>query len=145
MSLASSIFPWDRNASAFAPARRPQPPLHRWHSRSLKDTFADSLKHVNRLYNRAFGHTARKVIAHMPHFLDRTIVDEMQAAFPEEWEATSAHRLRSPEDMQFAFAYYWFLMSQQKEFDAREQFEALDIDHDGRSCVNVSAPVCLCV
>lgn len=32
-----------------------------YHSRHLLDTFADSLRHVNRVYNRAFGIQPRKV------------------------------------------------------------------------------------
>ncbi len=39
--------------------------------RKLLDTFADSLRHVNRLYNQIYGYMARKVPAHMPHFIDR--------------------------------------------------------------------------
>lgn len=34
--------------------------------RKLLDDFADSLKHVNKLYTHAFGPSARKVPAHMP-------------------------------------------------------------------------------
>lgn len=41
------------------------------------DTFGDSLKFVNKLYNKEFGFEARKVIAHMPHFLDRDILTEL--------------------------------------------------------------------
>lgn len=48
-------------------------------SRRLLDTFGDSLRHVNRLYNNAFGYSARKVPAHMPHFIDRTIMYDLQA------------------------------------------------------------------
>jgi hypothetical protein len=43
----------------------------------LADTFGDSLKFVNRLYNKRFGYTARKVIAHMPHFLDRDVLFDL--------------------------------------------------------------------
>jgi hypothetical protein len=34
--------------------------------RKLLDDFADSLKHVNKLYTQTFGPSARKVPAHMP-------------------------------------------------------------------------------
>lgn len=34
-----------------------------YRSRHLLDTFADSLRHVNRVYNRAFGFQPRKVRA----------------------------------------------------------------------------------
>ena len=39
--------------------------------RRLMDTFADSLRHVNQLYNKLFGYHARKVPAHMPHMINR--------------------------------------------------------------------------
>ena len=34
------------------------------------DTYAQSLIHVNRLYNKAFGVENRKVPAHVPHMID---------------------------------------------------------------------------
>ena len=42
--------------------------------RRLMDAFADSLKHVNKLYNKAYGYHARKVPAHMPHMINREIM-----------------------------------------------------------------------
>ena len=47
--------------------------------RMLLDTFGDSLRHVNRIYNKAFGYVARKVPAHMPHMIDKNIMAELQA------------------------------------------------------------------
>eukprot|EP01042_Synura_sphagnicola_P015901 gene15902-biopygen15913 len=41
------------------------------HRRRLLDTYAQSLIHVNRLYNKAFGTENRKVPAHVPHMIDR--------------------------------------------------------------------------
>jgi hypothetical protein len=41
--------------------------------RKLLDDFADSLKHVNKLYTQAFGPSARKVPAHMPRILIRSL------------------------------------------------------------------------
>lgn len=46
--------------------------------RQLKDTFADSLRYVNKLLNSKFGFTSRKVPAHMPHMIDRTVMQELQ-------------------------------------------------------------------
>ena len=46
--------------------------------RRLQDTFADSLRHVNRLLNGQFGFTSRKVPAHMPHMIDRLVMQELQ-------------------------------------------------------------------
>lgn len=50
----------------------------RRHSRKLLDTFAESLLHVNRLYNREFGFEARRVPAHMAHLMDKTIMTKVQ-------------------------------------------------------------------
>lgn len=47
-------------------------------SRRLQDTFADSLRYVNKLLNGQFGFTSRKVPAHMPHMIDRLIMQELQ-------------------------------------------------------------------
>ena len=47
-------------------------------NRRLLDTFGDSLRHVNKLYNKAFGFTARKVPGHMPHMVDKVVMNELQ-------------------------------------------------------------------
>lgn len=46
--------------------------------RRLRDTFADSLRYVNKLLNSQFGFTSRKVPAHMPHMIDRLVMQELQ-------------------------------------------------------------------
>ena len=51
--------------------------------------------------------------------------------FPEQWEATSSHQLRSGTDMQYAFAYMYYMMSVEKEFDVDREFAKLDADGDG--------------
>ena len=46
--------------------------------RRLLDVYGDSLRFVNKLYTRAYGHDARKVPAHMPHMVNREVMDELQ-------------------------------------------------------------------
>lgn len=46
-----------------------------------RDTFAESLLYVNRLYNQAFGFEPRKVPAHMPHLIDIDIMEHLQARY----------------------------------------------------------------
>lgn len=58
------------------------------------DTFADSLKHVNKIYNGIFGHVKRKVIAHMPHFINKKIMKELQESFHDEFRKTSSNKIR---------------------------------------------------
>uniref|UniRef100_A0A8C7ZGM1 N-acetylglucosamine-1-phosphotransferase subunits alpha/beta n=1 Tax=Oryzias sinensis TaxID=183150 RepID=A0A8C7ZGM1_9TELE len=99
--------------------------------RKLQDTFADSLRYVNKLLNSQFGFVSRKVPAHMPHMIDRLIMQELQDTFPEEFDKTSAHRVRHSEDMQFAFSYFYFLMSAQQELNVTDVFHEIDTDHSG--------------
>uniref|UniRef100_A0A671VTB3 N-acetylglucosamine-1-phosphotransferase subunits alpha/beta n=1 Tax=Sparus aurata TaxID=8175 RepID=A0A671VTB3_SPAAU len=100
-------------------------------ARKLRDTFADSLRYVNKILNGQFGFTSRKVPAHMPHMIDRLIMQELQDTFPEEFDKTSAHRVRHSEDMQFAFSYFYFLMSAQQQLNVSEVFDEIDTDHSG--------------
>nr|7S6N_A Chain A, N-acetylglucosamine-1-phosphotransferase (GNPT) alpha (GNPTAB) catalytic domain,N-acetylglucosamine-1-phosphotransferase subunit beta [Danio rerio]7S6N_B Chain B, N-acetylglucosamine-1-phosphotransferase (GNPT) alpha (GNPTAB) catalytic domain,N-acetylglucosamine-1-phosphotransferase subunit beta [Danio rerio]7SJ2_A Chain A, N-acetylglucosamine-1-phosphotransferase subunit alpha,N-acetylglucosamine-1-phosphotransferase (GNPT) alpha (GNPTAB) catalytic domain,N-acetylglucosamine-1-phosph len=95
------------------------------------DTFADSLRYVNRLLNAQFGFTSRKVPAHMPHMIDRLIMQELQDTFPQEFDKTSSHRVRHSEDMQFAFSYFYFLMSAVQQLNISEVFDEIDTDHSG--------------
>ncbi|XP_061570487.1 N-acetylglucosamine-1-phosphotransferase subunits alpha/beta [Cololabis saira] len=99
--------------------------------RKLQDTFADSLRYVNKLLNSQFGFTSRKVPAHMPHLIDRLIMQELQDTFPGEFDKTSGHRVRHSEDMQFAFSYFYFLMSAQQQLNVSEVFDEIDTDHSG--------------
>ena len=57
----------------------------------VTDTFADSLRHVNRLYTKVYGHATRKVPSHMPHYIQKDIMIALQDRFPEEFEITSSH------------------------------------------------------
>lgn len=45
--------------------------------RHLLDTFGDSLRHVNKLYNEAFGYEARKVPSHIAHFVDKNVMSRL--------------------------------------------------------------------
>lgn len=100
-------------------------------ARRLHDTFADSLRYVNKLLNSQFGFTSRKVPAHMPHMIDRLIMQELQDIFPKEFDKTSGHRVRHSEDMQFAFSYFYFLMSAQQQLNVSDVFDEIDTDHSG--------------
>ncbi|ESO99577.1 hypothetical protein LOTGIDRAFT_238796 [Lottia gigantea] len=104
-------------------------PTH--HGRRLLDTFGDSLRHVNKIYNKAFGFDSRKVPAHMPHMIDKNIMAELQARFPEEWDVTSSHKIRHPKDMQFAFSFYYYVMGVKDEVNSSQVFEEIDTDHSG--------------
>ncbi|XP_075546750.1 N-acetylglucosamine-1-phosphate transferase subunits alpha and beta isoform X2 [Dermacentor variabilis] len=103
----------------------------KWRGRRLLDTFGDSLRHVNRLFNSAFGYETRKVPSHMAHMIDVEVMKRLQEKFPEEFDQTSSHRIRSPNDMQFAFSYFYFLMSEKHETQPEEHFDMFDVDKSG--------------
>lgn len=95
------------------------------------DTYAESLLYVNRIYNAAYGFERRRVPAHMPHLLDKWIVHDMQDKFNSEFTKTSAHRVRSPQDMQFAFSYFYYLTSEKRQASTGEIFDKFDTDKSG--------------
>lgn len=51
--------------------------------------------------------------------------------FPEEFDKTSFHRVRHSEDMQFAFSYFYYLMSALQELNISQVFDEIDTDHSG--------------
>ncbi|GFR86364.1 N-acetylglucosamine-1-phosphotransferase subunits alpha/beta, partial [Elysia marginata] len=102
-----------------------------WQGRQLLDTFGDSLRHVNSLYNKEFGFAARKVPAHMPHFIDKNIMNELQDRFPQQWEDTSSHQIRNSADMQYSFSYFYYLMGVTEEVPVGTVFEDMDTDMSG--------------
>ena len=95
------------------------------------DTYGLSLLKVNRLYTRRYGSQQRRAVAHMPHLLSRAVIADMQAAFADEFMRTSAARVRSGDDMQFAFAYFYFVMSERDEVPVGEIFDIIDTDGSG--------------
>ena len=99
--------------------------------RRLLDTFSSSLLHVSRIYNKEFGYLARKVPAHMPHFVDRDIISEMQSRFWTYFNTTSGHKIRHPEDMQFAFSYNYYMIGVKDNVNISTVFEDVDTDHSG--------------
>lgn len=46
----------------------------------------------------------------MPHFIDKVAMQSLQDKFPVQFDATSSHRFRHPEDVQYAFAYFYWVM-----------------------------------
>ncbi|XP_076320133.1 N-acetylglucosamine-1-phosphotransferase subunits alpha/beta-like isoform X2 [Tachypleus tridentatus] len=100
-------------------------------SRRLLDTFADSLRHVNKLYNDFYGSETRKVPAHIAHLIDIDIMNSLQERFPDEFDATSSRKIRSGKDMQFAFSYFYFLISEKQNISIKEIFDRFDTDHSG--------------
>ncbi|CAH1786367.1 unnamed protein product [Owenia fusiformis] len=101
------------------------------HGRHLLDTFGDSLRHVNKLYNQMFGYDARKVPGHMPHMIDKNIMNEMQNLFPHEWDVTSSHKIRHSKDMQFAFSFFYYVIGAKQDVTVEMIFDEMDVDKSG--------------
>lgn len=109
------------------------------HGRLLSDTYAESLVHTNRFISEAFGKKTRKVPAHMPHMIDIESMKKLEERWPDEFKATSARRFRDGNDIQYAFAYFHFLIEggAREGLDVHKYFQQeLDVDGDGWLNVN---------
>jgi UDP-N-acetylglucosamine-lysosomal-enzyme len=102
--------------------------IFKFKKRKILDTFADSLRYVNRLFNQIYGYMARKVPAHMPHYIDREIMSNLQEKFQLEFDKTSSNRLRSASDMQYSFTYYYYVISELENFDPSRVFDEMDLN-----------------
>ncbi|XP_014244099.1 N-acetylglucosamine-1-phosphotransferase subunits alpha/beta isoform X1 [Cimex lectularius] len=100
-------------------------------SGKIYDTYAESLLYVNKLYNRRYKYKMRKVPSHIPHLIDKTIMENLQLKFQEEYVKTSSHKFRQPDDMQLAFSYYYFIMSEKYTKSKGEIFDMFDTDKSG--------------
>ena len=56
----------------------------------------------------------------MPHMIDVPIMQRLQSKFPDDFFRTSSHKFRTSDDVQYAFAYVWFLMEDTAEFTGHE-------------------------
>ncbi|KAF0715889.1 Aste57867_3111 [Aphanomyces stellatus] len=99
------------------PVELPSPPKDD-HAAQSTDTFGDSLRFVNKLYNAKFGKIdglyRRRVPSHMPHFIQKKYLTEMKGHWAAEFNATSSHRFRHPKDMQFSFSYMYYVVNRHK-------------------------------
>uniref|UniRef100_K3XAW5 LNR domain-containing protein n=1 Tax=Globisporangium ultimum (strain ATCC 200006 / CBS 805.95 / DAOM BR144) TaxID=431595 RepID=K3XAW5_GLOUD len=116
----------------------PAPEISKENAEALlsKDTFGDSLRFVNKLYNRAFGKASsrRRVPSHMPFLFKKQIIREIKARWPKECAATSSHRFRHPQDMQFSFSYFHYVLNRHKIVHPTLQEiwkEYLDVNRNG--------------
>lgn len=96
--------------------------------KSSVDIFSQSLTHTNRRLNKEYGFKARNVLAHVGFLLDRDAIHSMQKKFHAEVQETSCRRFRNQEDLQFAFLYYSFVMSETKNLTVGEIFDEFDTD-----------------
>eukprot|EP01091_Cochliopodium_minus_P005561 TRINITY_DN1546_c0_g1_i1.p1 TRINITY_DN1546_c0_g1~~TRINITY_DN1546_c0_g1_i1.p1 ORF type:complete len:384 (+),score=84.52 TRINITY_DN1546_c0_g1_i1:1-1152(+) len=109
-----------------------------------------SMVHVNHLYNEKFGKKNRYKIAHVPLFLNKKILSNLQKTFLPQFLSTSSNKFRSPNDMQFSFSYFYFLMESTedskkiyKHVTTHDNYVTLNVDNDlhlfGQSLKNSSS------
>ena len=102
------------------------------------DVFGKSIRFVNELMNEAYGvpEEPRSVIAHMPHLIDKRVMARVQAKWEAEFTATSSHRFRHEEDMQYAFTYFYYIMNEPRDIAFMELWVQLDSNEDGHLDAN---------
>ncbi|KAH8261001.1 hypothetical protein KR044_001851 [Drosophila immigrans] len=105
--------------------------LHKQDFKSSTDIYSHSLIATNMLLNRIYGFKARHVLAHVGFLIERDIVAAMQERFQPQVLQTAHQRFRAASDLQYAFAYYSFLMSETQVRSVAEIFDEFDTDGSG--------------
>lgn len=105
--------------------------LHKEDFKSSTDIYSHSLIATNMLLNRFYGFKARHVLAHVGFLIERDIVEAMQQRFHRQVQQTAHQRFRAATDLQYAFAYYSFLMSETQTMSVEQIFDEFDTDGSG--------------
>jgi len=105
--------------------------LHKEDFKSSTDIYSHSLIATNMLLNRVYGFKARHVLAHVGFLIERDIVEAMQQRFQQQVLETAHQRFRAATDLQYAFAYYSFLMSETQTLGVDQIFDEFDTDGSG--------------
>lgn len=63
--------------------------------------------------------------------MEKATIEKMHDKFSEFIEVTKKNKFRRPNDFQFAFAYYHYLMSEREEYTIEEIFDLYDTDKSG--------------
>lgn len=92
------------------------------------DAYSASLQHTNRIFNFRYGFQTRYVPAHSPILIDVDIMNDLQQTFKKEFAITSRNRVRSKDDMQYEFSYYYFLKHEKEFRSVGEIFDEFDTD-----------------
>lgn len=92
------------------------------------DTYALSLQNTHKLFNLIYGFKARKVPAHSPILIDKEIMFNLQNKFTKVIKETEQNRIRSPNDLQFSFMYYYYLINEKIRNNISYLFDQFDTD-----------------
>lgn len=97
-------------------------------SSKSEDIYSQSLIYTNMFLNREYGFKARNVIAHVGFMLEKEIIKAMHQKFKEQIAITTKNRFRAANDLQFALAYYSFVMEETRRATVEEIFNEFDTD-----------------
>ncbi|KAI1310802.1 Xanthine phosphoribosyltransferase 1 [Mortierella claussenii] len=96
----------------------------------------NSLQYSNYLLSKQFGARHRSYLAHVPHVLSTTLLQEIQSMWSEELSETSSHRFRGEgegHDVQVSFFLAHYVMERLRETQLTSfWFHRLDADQDGQ-------------
>lgn len=98
-----------------------------------EDTYRDSLVTTNLELIRMFGYKGRDVPAHMPHLMNRRVLEMIERNMTRQFNETMHHRFRESSDLQYAFLYFHYLdMAGSFLFEDPivTFWKQIDIDHD---------------
>lgn len=105
---------------------------HDFHfNRKNVDAYSASLQYTNRMFNKKFRFSSRKVPSHAPILIDIDIMEDLYLTFTKEFHETEKHRFRSVNDVQFSFSYYYFIISKVTEKSIEGIFNDFDTDKSG--------------
>ena len=97
--------------------------------------------HANNMLTKDFGVTreVRRVPAHTPLAINVEAMERLQRRYASEYRKTSSNRFRNSDDVQFAFAYFHWLILSSRHLDFEiEQFfsDVVDTNQDGHVSEN---------
>lgn len=95
-----------------------------------------SLRYTNSLLSKQFGARHRVYLAHIPHVLSVSLMNEIHALWPLEFSKTSQHRFRGEgqaRDIQMSFLLAHYVMERLRETQLKSYWTyRLDTNQDGR-------------
>ncbi|CAH0548693.1 unnamed protein product [Brassicogethes aeneus] len=105
----------------------------KWNFKTKKiiDAYSESLQYTHRLFNEKYEFKTRKVPAHAPILIDRKIMENLEKKFEKDFFKTELNKIRSADDLQFSFSYYYFLINEKINKTTEEIFDVFDTDKSG--------------
>lgn len=94
-----------------------------------EDSVRQSLLKTHKMMHEEFGYAYRMEPAHVPLYIQKPVLERLQARWPDEHFAQSSHRFRNPTDMHFQFSYSYYLIHERRPFNFSNIFAQMDTDH----------------